>query len=282
METCTSMRTHLLIRLCCIIFTLCCMSFSAAQTKLILSAPPRETPQAGQEQYGVIAKELSKVLGMEVVYEHPGNWTNYAALMRAGKYDILFDGPHFAAWRMKHVNHVPVVRLPGALKFLILAHAENNQIKSLRDLIGKNICGLASPNLGTMAVFALYENPVIQPEIKVIKGGMKNVLQAFLRGECEAAVVRDKVYLSLPQEKKDLIKIIDKSEDMPNQTITVSTKISVYNRDKIQKFLVSKEGAKTAEKLLGIYSRNNKIFLPADINEYMGLEKLIEGVVYGW
>lgn len=282
METYTSMKTHFLVKFLFIFFAVCNTTYGFAQTKLILSAPPRETYQAGQEQYGLIAEGLSKVLGMEVVYEHPDNWTQYATKMRAGTYDIVFDGPHFAAWRMKHVNHVPVARLPDTLKFLILARADDNQIKSLRDLIGKHICGLASPNLGTVAVFSLYDNPVIQPEIKVIKGGMGNVVQAFFRGECRAAVVRDKVYLSLPPEKRDLVMIIDKSEDMPNQTITVSTKISIYNRDKIQKYLTSSEGAKAAEKLLSVYSRNNKIFIPVNINEYENLEKLIEGVVYGW
>jgi ABC-type phosphate/phosphonate transport system substrate-binding protein len=276
------MKTRILIRLFVVFFIVCHIPAVSAQEKLILSAPPRETLQAGQEQYGVIAKELSNVLGVEVVYEHPGNWTRYASQVRTGKYDIVFDGPHFAAWRMKHVNHAPVARLPGTLKFLVLAHADDSQINSLRDLIGKQICGLASPNLGTIAVFALFDNPVIQPEIKVIKGGMRDVTQAFFNGECPAAVVRDKVFLNLPKEKKAMVKIISKSEDMPNQTITVSTKISVYNRDRIQKFLTSREGAKTAEKLLGIYSRNKKTFLPANLNEYEDLEKLIEGVVYGW
>jgi ABC-type phosphate/phosphonate transport system substrate-binding protein len=282
METYTSMKTHSLVKFLFIFFAVCNTTYGLAQTKLILSAPPRETYQAGQEQYGLIAEGLSKILGMEVMYEHPDNWTQYATKMRAGKYDIVFDGPHFAAWRMKHVNHAPVARLPDTLKFLIVARADDNQIKSLRDLIGKQICGLASPNLGTVAVFSLYDNPVIQPEIKVINGGMRNVVQAFFRGECRAAVVRDKVYLSLPPEKRDLVKIIDKSEDMPNQTITVSTKISVYNRDKIQKYLTSSEGAKSAEKLLSVYSRNNKAFIPVNVNEYENLEKLIEDVVYGW
>jgi hypothetical protein len=183
---------------------------------------------------------------------------------------------------MKHVNHIPVARLPGTLKFVILARADDRQINSLHDLIGKPICGLASPNLGTVSMFSLYNNPVIQPEIKVIKGGMRNVVQAFFRGECRAAIVRDKVYDRLPAEKRDLVKIIDKSEEMPNQTITVSTRVSLYNRDKIQKYLTSGEGAKTAEKLLSAYSRNNRVFMPANINEYVDLEKLIEGVVFGW
>jgi ABC-type phosphate/phosphonate transport system substrate-binding protein len=86
----------------------------------------------------------------------------------------------------------------------------------------------------------------------------------------------------MPQEKKDLVKVIDASKDMPNQTVTVSTKVSVYNREKIKEFLTSIEGAKSADKLLSTYSRANKKFLPANDTEYTSLENLIEGVVYGW
>ncbi|WP_455210726.1 phosphate/phosphite/phosphonate ABC transporter substrate-binding protein [Kaarinaea lacus] len=276
------MKTRLLILLFYISIVLCNITTAWAQDKLILSAPPRETIQAGEEQYGGIAKELSNLLGMEVVYEHPENWTQYSSQVRAGKYDLVFDGPHFAAWRMKHVNHVPVARLPGTLKFYIVAHVGDKQINSIRDLIGKPICGLPSPNLGTIAVFALFDNPVMQPEIKVIKGSMMNVVKAFFNNECPAAVIRDKVFLGLPKEKQKLVKIIGESDDMPNQTITVSTKVSVYNRDRIQKFLTSSDGAKSADKLLGIYSRNQKLFQPADSREYENLEDLIEGVVFGW
>lgn len=276
------MKTRLLILLLYISIVLCNITTAWSQDKLIFSAPPRETLQAGEEQYGGIARELSNLLGMEVGYEHPDNWTQYSSQVRAGKYDIVFDGPHFAAWRMKHINHAPVAVLPGKLKFYIVAHADNHQINTTRDLIGQPICGLPSPNLGTIAVFALFDNPVLQPEIKTIKGGMMNVVKAFFNNECPAAVMRDKVYLGLPKEKQKLVKIIGESDDMPNQTLTVSAKVSVYNRDRIQKFLTSGDGAKTADKLLGIYSRNAKMFLPAKAIEYENLEGLIEGVVFGW
>ena len=38
---------------------------------LILSAPPRETPEAGMKMYGPIAQSLSKTLDVNVTYQHP-------------------------------------------------------------------------------------------------------------------------------------------------------------------------------------------------------------------
>ena len=255
---------------------------SVANASIILSAPPRETIKDGEKFYAPIAKHLSLILGEKVVYEHPKNWTEYTRNMRDGKYDIVFDGPHFVAWRMKHVNHVPVARLDGTLDFFILAKKSDTKANSMRDLVGQSICGLASPNLGTVSAFALFENPVIQPEITIIKGGMKTVMQKFLSGECHYAIVRDKVYKKLPQEKKDIIKIIAKSKSFPNQAISVSTKITKLNRDKIVAALTSPQGAQAADKLLDRFSKKNKYFIPAKDREFDNLENLLEGVVWGW
>lgn len=250
--------------------------------KIILSAPPRETLKEGEQYYGSIAKELTKVLGETVVYEQPKNWTYYAVDMRAGKYDLVFDGPHFADWRMKHIGHEPLARLSGNLQFYILAKKDDKKLATMQDLLGKSFCGLASPNLGTMAAFALYNNPIVQPNIQIVKGGMKNVMDKFLSGECRAAVVRNKVYDKLPAEQKAKINIIAKSRAMPNQTITASTKISAEKRQKILRFLTSDYGSKSADSLLNIYSKKNKFFIPATTSEFEGLSELLEGVVFGW
>jgi len=253
-----------------------------ANAKLIMSAPPRETIQDGEKYYAPIAKYLSKVLDEKVVYEHPKNWSYYTRDMRSGKYDIVFDGPHFVAWRIKHVKHVPIARLAGTLDFMVLAKKTDKKANSMRDLIGKSICGLASPNLGTVSTFAMYNNPVIQPDIMVVEGSMKTVMKKFLNGECQYAVVRDKLYKKLPTDTKKLVKIVGKSRSLPNQTISVSTKITQLNRNKMAVMLMSEQGAAVADQLLTRFSKKKKYFIPVKANEFNGLEDMLEGVVWGW
>jgi len=255
---------------------------STASAELLLSAPPREKPDVGESYYAPIAKRLSEVLGEPVVYRHPETWHNYARSMREGKYDIVFDGPHFAAWRMNNVNHTPVARLPGELGFVIMAKSDNKKVNSVNDLVAKKICGLASPNLGTMVVFAIFDNPVIQPEIVIVSGGMKAVMKKFLNGECEYAVVRDTIFNALPDKTKKDIKIIVHSKPLPNQTITVSKKLDAGKRDKISNFILSNDGALSASNLLNRFSKKKKYFVRAEVSEYTNLEGLLQGVVYGW
>lgn len=255
---------------------------NTACAELIMSAPPREKPDVGESYYAPIAKSLSEVIGERIVYKHPETWHNYTQSMRAGKYDIVFDGPHFAAWRMTNVNHVPVARLPGHLGFVIMAKKDNNKVNNMNDLVAKKICGLASPNLGTMVVFETFQNPVIQPEIIIVKGGMKKVMKNFIKGECEFAVVRDTIYNGLPDDVKKQIKIIVRSSPMPNQTITVSKKLDANKRARISNFILSDDGALSAANLLNRFSKKRKFFVPSKISEYNGLENLLQGVVYGW
>ncbi|MFV2059020.1 MAG: PhnD/SsuA/transferrin family substrate-binding protein, partial [Thiohalomonadales bacterium] len=126
-------------------------SSSIACAEIVLTAPPRETESAGKKDYEPIAQQLSELLGERVVYRHPDNWTDYAKDMRSGKYDIVFDGPHFAAWRIANVGHIPLARLSGYLQFYVIAYKDDNELTEMKDLLAKSFCGLASPNLGTMA-----------------------------------------------------------------------------------------------------------------------------------
>jgi ABC-type phosphate/phosphonate transport system substrate-binding protein len=245
-------------------FIVSLLYFHSVSADLILSSPPRETPEQGDKLYGPLAANLSKITGKKIVYVHPRNWIEYANNMRDDKYDIVFDGPHFAAWRMKHLQHTPVAKLVGTLGFVIIAKSSEKQSNDLKDLIGKTLCGIASPNLGTMVAFSIFNNPVIQPDIKVIKGSVADVYKAFARGECHYAVLLDRFYNNLPAEAKKKMKIIAKSSQLPNQTFTVSKRVTPQDREKIEKYMITNEAALAAEKLLSIYSKKNTFFVHAD------------------
>ena len=249
---------------------------------LTFSAPPRESAAKGEKMYAPIAKHLSQLLGEKVTYEHPDGWFEYSSNMRDNKYDIIFDGPHFAAWRIKNLDHMPVAKLPGTLDFFILVKAEDEKINDLRDLVRHNICGLASPNLGTVTVYSLYDNPVVQPKVQEVKGGFKGVFKAFSAGKCRAAVVRDNVYKKLKDTDKEKVKIIYKSRSLPNQTVTVSKNVDAKKRELIAYGLTTPQGFKSADGLFGRFSKKAKYFIVPKQKEYHGLDGLLSGVVWGW
>jgi len=256
---------------------------TAVVADLTFSAPPRESVENGNLMYAPIAEHLTKILGEKVTYEHPGGWFQYSANMRNGKYDIVFDGPHFAAWRIKHLNHQLVARLPGSLDFMIIVRANDHAVKDIHNLAGRRICGLASPNLGTVTMYSLYlKNPVVQPRVFEIKGGFKGVYEAFKQKKCRAAVVRENIYKKLTDEEKRTLKVIYRSPSLPNQTVTVSERVTKKARALIASNFSKFDGGSSAKELFGRFSKKAKYFIRPEKTEYVNLENLLEGIVWGW
>ena len=135
-----------------------CSASSFAET-LILTAPPRESIEKGKHTYEPIAKYLSSVLNKKIEYQHPGNWLSYSADMRKGKYDLVFDGPHFVSWRIQRLRHTPLVKIPGGFIFRFVADKANRKVSKVDDLIGRKVCGHAPPNQGTLRLYNEFRNP---------------------------------------------------------------------------------------------------------------------------
>lgn len=251
--------------------------------EIVLTAPPRESAEAGAKLYEPLAKSLSELLGEKVVYQHPGNWHNYQKQLQNDKYDIVFDGPHFAAWRMTSLNARPLVRLPGNLRFVLVTNSEDNKITRVNDLVGKKVCTLPSPNLGALTLYSMYQNPVIQPEFVPVKGGFKQVTKKLLAGDCRGAIMRSSFYYKkLPTETRDKFKVLKESRPIINQGITVSRRIGWSARSKMLNALTTKSGNEAIRPILDRFAHKANAFVPARQTEYVGKNLLHDNMVYGW
>jgi ABC-type phosphate/phosphonate transport system substrate-binding protein len=253
-----------------------------ANADLILTAPPRESPAAGQKQYGPLAKQLTRVLGEKVTYVQPKGWLYYQRDMRLDKYDIIFDGPHFISWRVKQFNQIPVAKLPGTLSFMVFTKKSNTDITKLEDLYNKPMCGIAPPNLATLTVFAQYPNPVRQPRLVAVKGGAPGVYKAFKKGKCTTAVIRDKYYMKkIPEQERDKLKVIFHSLPVTNQGISVSTRVTPEQREKIIKDLTADNNAALMPTLKRFGGKAKKM-IPTSAADYDQQYKLLTGIIFGW
>ena len=250
---------------------------------LILTAPPREKPAAGQNQYGPLAAYLTKLFGRKVTYVHPGNWLKYQRDMRDDKYDIVFDGPHFISWRIAHLGNTAVVVLPGHLQFYLVAKKDNKTINDINDMVAKTFCGIPPPNLATLSIIAAFPNPVRQPVTVAIRGGAKTVYGGFMKGRCEAAVFRsDFVDKRLSKEQRDQLKIVYATKPFPNQGITVSKRVTPRERELMLQALTAGDGVKATAPIRKRYARKAKHMIPAKDAQFTGINNLLEGVIFGW
>jgi ABC-type phosphate/phosphonate transport system substrate-binding protein len=265
-----------------IVFVFVLNLYPIAYADLVFSAPPREKADAAEKLYGPIARKLSELLGEQVRYEYPKDWLSYSRRMRDGDFDLIFDGPQFASWRMAHIDHIPLVRIQGDLRFVVVV-GKNSGLTELSDLAAKKICALASPNLGTIAVLHEFDNPVQQPILVEARGGMKGIYKRLNEGQCDAAILRDSFFKNKSsKEIQNPYQVIWSSSAMPNQAITASKKIPLASREQIVSALSSDTGAASALPLFKRFSGQSTHFIPASENEFEGLNDMLEGVVWGW
>lgn len=243
-----------------------------AHADLVLTAPPRESAAKAREVFEPIAGYLSSVLQTRVEFRYSDNWLSYQSDMLADKFDIVFDGPHFASWRMAKQKHEPLVKLPGQLSYVVVVRQDETKITDLRKLEGRMLCSPSSPNLGALSVSALFTNPARQP-MYVNTGGFKQAYEGLLNKKCAAAVLQAGLYLKLDPEKKQS-KPIASTEGLPNQVFTAGPRLSAEQRERLRTALMSEPGKAATRLLRDEYA--GKDFVVATTAEFTGHSALLK------
>src|SRR4030066_1602901 len=145
------------------IFSLLCLL--PARADLIFTSAPRDAKEKEEMTYRPLTDFLTKVIGQKVTFRYGDNFLVYQSEMRKGTYDIIFDGPHFVGWRMDKLGHVPLVKFPGNLVFVLAVKKERAGINSLKDMAGRTAWAFPAPNLATLTVLDEFDNPARQPLI---------------------------------------------------------------------------------------------------------------------
>jgi len=244
---------------------------------VIFGTPPTQTVGKTQELYGPLADYLSKASGANVKLTPARNFLEYTNNMRQQKYDFIFDGPHFVGWRMERIGHRPVARLPGALIFSV-AIREGSKVKSPKDLIGKKVCGLASPNLATLMVLDYYPNPVRQPQIVPVRS-FKDSLACLNNGSSEGAILPFKFWKKFTKNGKTKglkLLLTTKDRPLPHRTFSISNKIDRTIQDRIATALVNAEGKEGTGPVLKRYRSKN--YVSAEPELYRDLGRLLQSV----
>jgi len=254
--------------------------FNNAFADLIFSAPPRGTEERERATYEPLAKAMSEVLGENVVYQYPHDFIQYSVEMQKGHYDIVFDGPHFSQWRVENLNHKLLVNLPENLQFFVVTSKSNNKLNNLHDLIYQNVCAQLTPQLGTLMLLQNYYERAVEPRLRLVRGEDK-VFSDFKEGKCAGAVLRDKTFYKLPEEKQSAYKIIYKSHVAPNDAITANNKIDAKKLKALVDLLTDPAKMEVAAPIFSRFSNNAKSFNKINPKQYNGLDQLLL-MAFGW
>lgn len=253
-----------------------------AQEPLVFSAAPRETPEQGEQLYGPLVERMSEVLGVPVIYRHPGSWLTYQRDMRNDAYDILLDGPHLIAWRMAELNHRPVARMPGTLRFYLLVREGDDSVGALQDLVARKICSVAPPNLAPLVMLAEYPDVIRQPVIHSARRGMRQAFDEFRAGECDAVALPTNFYHNqLSDDERRGTRILFESPPLPNQGFSVGERVDEVQSARLRELMTATNEPAVAA-VLRTFARDAQVFIPANDDEYRPHDRLLKGVLFGW
>lgn len=239
----------------------------------VFSAPPRESAQAAAEIYVPIAAYLSAVTGKKVVYRQPANWIAYQTEMRKGDYDLVFDGPHFNAWRASNLQHNILVKAPGEHSFVVVVKKDNDKVRELKQLAGRGICGMNPPNLGTLTVLNEFDNPMRQPLI-VSTESWNTIYSGMQTGRCTAAILPARNLAKLDPQGT-ATRVVFKAKAYPNQAFSAGPRIAPEDQAKIARALATPDARLATTKLREAYALNGD-FQPAAKDEYAGVASILK------
>jgi ABC-type phosphate/phosphonate transport system substrate-binding protein len=216
----------------------------------LLSAPPRESGEVSREIYGPVADFLSEVTGRKFVYEHPDNPLLYWENLQRNKYDILFDESHFISWLILNHQHLPMVKVSGALIYVYYINDDTEGFTSIDDLAGSTVCGQSPPNQGTLALYELFENPFRLPHLIPIEG-WEQIYRAVSANQCVAGIAPLELYEQLNEGDKHPLYM---TRPVPNQTFSASRRLSPQLKSQITAALLSADGHGVTSALRRIYN----------------------------
>jgi ABC-type phosphate/phosphonate transport system substrate-binding protein len=248
---------------------------------LVFSTPPRSDLGDNDRGLQSLVSYLEEVLGEPVIFDRPTSWQDYTRKMRSGKYDIVFDAPHFSSWRIKHIDHEPVVRVPGTLGYKLVVNRISETLNSIGDLVRVKICAPQSPNLSTMTVYSMFTNPVNMPQIKEIKGGSKAVYTALRNGKCGAAVIPNDDFMRIVPSEKREVRVVAESDPVPAYTITISPRL-LEKKMLMTRMLVSAQGIRATAGVMLSLGKRDQSLIPVDKRDYQDLDQLLSDVILGW
>lgn len=253
------------------------VSQAATGDTLFMATAPTQSVAKTHEVYGPLAKYLAEASGKEVKLVPARNFLEYNSKMRKGEYDIIFDGPHFVAWRMKNLGDTPIAKLPGKLVFAAIVK-DGGPITKPKQLVGKKVCAVNSPNLATLTILDQFENPVRQPVI-ISARSFKDAFTCLKEGKGVAAIIPVKFWKKFEKGGKTKgLRILYSSEKrpLPTRTFSVSKRVDAVIRGKLTNALVNSEGQAGPKPVLDRFRSKN--FVAVTSKEFNGLEKLLRSV----
>lgn len=245
---------------------------SAAHGELRLVVQPIIDREAIVKAFQPLADYLSEAAGQRVVLKTAYDYADFWLLMKEGKhYDLIFDGPFYTDYRIKHQNHVPLAKVPGLVSYSLVAKSSTG-IFEPSELIGRRIASLTPPAPGGLVMFKMFPNPLRQPYIYPVRSS-EEAMKALLADKVHAAMVPTPLAAQAMSQGHEIATIVT-SEQTPHMTITAGSTVDAATRAKLTQALLN--AAKTPKGMEMLKKIGFEGFEPTQAKLYDGYSRYLE------
>ena len=275
-------------------------SQQAEKKTFTIAYAPNESTTDSTDARSTLAKDLGKVINMEVKEIQASDYTAIIEALRTGKADMAYMGALAVAMGAERAGVTPIVmKAPNGDKAQAVYHSvfvtqkDNSEINSIKDFKGKTIAfvdpdstsGNLVPTSEIMKAFPdlhltnekIHTNGEFFEAVS-FSGKHQAGLQAVIKGDVDIVPISDQIMASEFKNgnaDENAVKVVHSSAAIPAEAMVVSKKVNEDLKKTLTKFLVEYNNKDYFDKVI---KKADARFVECSMEDYQPIVELNKNI----
>lgn len=275
-------------------------SQEAEKKTFTIAYAPNESTTDSTDARSTLAKDLGKVINMEVKEIQASDYTAIIEALRTGKADMAYMGALAVAMGAERAGVTPIVmKAPNGDKAQAVYHSvfvtqkDNNEINSIKDFKGKTIAfvdpdstsGNLVPTSEIMKAFPdlhltnekIHTNGEFFEAVS-FSGKHQAGLQAVIKGDVDIVPISDQIMASELKNgnaDENAVKVVHSSAAIPAEAMVVSKTVNEDLKKTLTKFLVEYNNKDYFDKVI---KKADARFVECSMEDYQPIVELNKNI----
>lgn len=275
-------------------------SQQAEKKTFTIAYAPNESTTDSTDARSTLAKDLGKVINMDVKEIQASDYTAIIEALRTGKADMAYMGALAVAMGAERADVTPIVmKAPNGDKAQAVYHSvfvtqkDNNEINSIKDFKGKTIAfvdpdstsGNLVPTSEIMKAFPdlhltnekIHTNGEFFEAVS-FSGKHQAGLQAVIKGDVDIVPISDQIMASEFKNgnaDENAVKVVHSSAAIPAEAMVVSKTVNEDLKKTLTKFLVEYNNKDYFDKVI---KKADARFVECSMEDYQPIVELNKNI----
>lgn len=275
-------------------------SQEAEKKTFTIAYAPNESTTDSTDARSTLAKDLGKVINMDVKEIQASDYTAIIEALRTGKADMAYMGALAVAMGAERTGVTPIVmKAPNGDKAQAVYHSvfvtqkDNNEINSIKDFKGKTIAfvdpdstsGNLVPTSEIMKAFPdlhltnekIHTNGEFFEAVS-FSGKHQAGLQAVIKGDVDIVPISDQIMASEFKNgnaDENAVKVVHSSAAIPAEAMVVSKTVNEDLKKTLTKFLVEYNNKDYFDKVI---KKADARFVECSMEDYQPIVELNKNI----